>query len=217
MGQSFRTRVIILGVFLSLTSIFVYWNPSLNASKKSQCLRDAIKHIGGWKIAGSFDLAKDVVKTLDLDDYVNERLVNGESEVLLYIGYYYTNKKVGVAHSPLVCYPGQGWQLSRKEETTIRVGGENINLAKMIASRGDMRYFVFYWFQAYDATSAGTLRQKLNCLWARLVNRNENNAFVRISIPIGDESVDVGVSRGVEFIRNFYPIFLEYVVDKRER
>ena len=211
MGQITNTRIISVILFLVLTGILVYWQPEPNVAKKRLTLSQTLGNIDGWNNDGFFMLDEKILGILELDDYVNYNYSIGEKTISLYIGYYYTSKKVGAAHSPLVCFPGQGWTLSNSENKSLKIGKEEINFAQMVASIGPRKELLIYWFQAYERTSTGTFFQKLNTLWSKFKNRREDNAFVRITVPFKEKSPADAYDTGVKFIKAFYPRFFEYV------
>ena len=198
-------------ICLVFTSVLVYWEPDSKAAKKQCTLAQALANLSGWRSEGLVELDGAIVGSLDLDDYVNHNFSNGSETVSLYIGYYLTSKKVGAAHSPLVCFPGQGWVLSDAENKSLKIGEEKINYSKMIASIGSRKELLIYWFQAFDRTSPGTFFQKLNTLWSKFHSGRTDNAFVRVTVPIQDISIDEAYKSGVKFIEDFYPLFLNYV------
>ncbi|OEU51217.1 MAG: EpsI family protein, partial [Desulfobulbaceae bacterium S5133MH15] len=130
-------------------------------------------------------------------------------------GYYLSTRKVGAAHSPLVCFPGQGWIISSKDRTALKIKGNEIHLLSMIVTRGQEKELVAYWFQSYDQTDPDTLSQKISLLWQKLLHEKENNAFVRVSISVGEKSLSEARDTVFEFIRSFYPVFLNYVKDNK--
>jgi hypothetical protein len=108
------TKIIILIICFALTSIVIYRHPSSQAVKKPVQLNQALTDIKGWAFRGHTPLEPKIVKALELDDYANQGYSNGSDTLFLYIGYYFTAKKVGAAHDPLVCFPGQGWVVTGK-------------------------------------------------------------------------------------------------------
>jgi len=156
-----------------------------------------------------------IAQVLNLDDYINSIYSNGEETVFLYVGYYYTARKVGDVHSPLVCYPGQGWQLSNREVRTLTVNKQEIHLTQMTASHNQGKYMVLYWYQSYDRTSSGTFAQKVKTLLAKIHRSKQDNAFVRISIPLQERSSEEAFKTGVKFIDSFYPAFLEFITENQ--
>jgi len=204
-------KLVILIICFGLTSILIYRSPTSRPVSKQVPLAQALEDIQGWSVVGNTPLDQKIVKALELDDYVNHSFTNGNDTISLYIGYYLTSKKVGAAHSPLVCFPGQGWVFSKAENKFLTVQGNNVRLMSMIVTRGQIKELVLYWFQAFDKTSPGTFFQKVHVLFAKFFHSREDNAFVRISISVGEKSLPECRETVFEFIRSFYPIFLNYV------
>ena len=164
MGHISRSRIITAVICFSIAAVFVYWEPEVRISKKEKTLAEALANIDGWKNSGLIQIDQKIIDALDLDDYVNNYFSNGEAVVSLYVGYYLTSQKVGAAHSPLVCFPGQGWTLSDFKEKSAKVGRNEVNLMQIIASAPERKELLIYWFQAYDKTSPGTFLQKIYTL-----------------------------------------------------
>ena len=211
MGHVSRSKIILVVLCLVITGIVISWQPEINAAKKQTSLNQALADIKGWHSSGLVQLDRKIIDALFLDEYVNHNYLNGSNAVSLYIGYYLTSKKVSAAHSPLVCFPGQGWVLSDTAVKTLRIGQEKINLKHMVAAIGQRKELLLYWFQAYDRTSPDTFMQKLNTLWSKFRYGREDNAFVRVTVPMDKISDEEAYTTGAKFIENFYPQFLKYV------
>jgi EpsI family protein len=206
--------VSIVVLCLLVTSLVVYYRPKAVGSHKQESLREALSSFGPWKVAGSPELRKEAIDRLQVDDHLFARYTDGASEVMVYIGYYLTSRKVGAAHDPLVCFPGQGWTLADMERMKLRVTNSEpteVRVCRMVAEKGNERELILYWYQAYDDTATGVLEQKLRLLWQGITSRREDNAFVRTSMRMGDRSVEEASEEVIGFIRDFYPAFVEFV------
>jgi len=214
LGQISHRKIIILALCFVLTSVFVYWKAPSIAVEKNISLKQALADIHGWENNGFSPFDQKIVDALELDDYANQSYTNGQDIVSLYIGYYLTTKKVGAAHDPLVCFPGQGWELSDKKSGELILNQEtdnSLSYSSMIAQRGQQKELIIYWFQSYDQTNPDTLSQKISLLWKKILNNKEDNAFVRITAPIGEKTISESQKTIFQFIKDFYPVFLEYV------
>lgn len=211
MGHISRSKIIGVVICFIIAAIFVYWQPDSKIAKKERSLVQNLADIEGWKNSGLIQIDTRIVNVLNLDDYVNNYFTNGDAIVSLYIGYYLTSKKVAAAHSPLVCFPGQGWDLSDFEKKSVKVGNHTINLMRIIATTPQRKELLIYWFQAYEKTSSGTFFQKINTLISKFIDGREDNAFVRVTVPMKNMDVDQAYKMGVDFIKAFYPRFLEHV------
>jgi EpsI family protein len=176
-------------------------------------LSRALAEIEDWQRGELQVLDDKIIDALGSDYYINHYYKYNGNSVSLYISYYLTSKKVGAAHSPQVCFPGQGWQLSNLKKATVTVDSETINLQRAIASNGERKELLIYWFQSYEKTSPGTFVQKLNTLWLKFLKGKEDNAFVRVMVPMTNITGEEAYQIGVKFIKAFYPRFLQYIKD----
>jgi EpsI family protein len=216
LGQASSTKIIILALFLVLTGILVHLKPSSKVAKKEKSLSQALANIPGWENIAFNQLDAKIVQALELDEYVNHNFTNGDDNISLYIGYYFTSKKVGAAHDPLVCFPGQGWIVSglKKGDLTLNtLDNDSISYSEMMARLGPQKELVFYWFQAYDQTNSSTFSQKISLLREKTLGRGEDNAFVRITVRLEKKSLSEYRETLFKFIRAFYPVFLDYIKD----
>ena len=218
MGYVFTCRLIVLAVLLAACGALVHLGSfdSPSASPEAAEVLDRyLSDIPDWHRKGGTELAPKVVKELKLDDYVNSGYANGSEEVFLYIGQYYSSEKVGAAHDPLVCFPGQGWKISSRSSGKIQVpgtaGNRSVSYSTMIAEMGDRRQLLLYWFQSFDKAHSNTLLQKLSSFKNTLLGRGQNNAFVRISTSLEKKDPSEAKDLIVEFVRDFYPLYLEYI------
>ena len=216
MGQVSHIKIIILIICFVLTGILIYVQPSSKVITKKVLLSQTLSDINGWKIDGVIPLDQRVVNMLQLDDYVNQYYSKGNKTVSLYVGYYLTTEKLGVVHDPLVCFPGQGWIISKAEKKTLRIRGDNVHLTSMIVTKGQQKELTLYWFQAFDKTSPNTFLQKIYSLLVKYLNGREDNAFVRVTIQMNKQSIKEASNIGVKFIEDFFPLFLKYVRENSE-
>jgi EpsI family protein len=199
-------------ICLLVAAGFIYIRPSaMVADDDKEPLSRALSSLHGWKSNADITIQKDIVDELSLDDFLFRNYIKNDHSVSLYIGYYRTNEKIGAAHSPLVCFPGQGWEISTPEKINVTWENGQINAEKLIVSKRQHRELLVYWFQAYDKTSSGTLRQKINNYLAKVNAKPQDNAFVRISVVIDDDNIDDAYQTALVFIRDFYPHFLHYI------
>jgi EpsI family protein len=173
-----------------------------------------LSNLNNWQVSGTVPLQQEVVETLKLDDYLYQNYSSGDSVVSLYIGYYATTAKVGAAHDPLVCMPGQGWlvkdQGSGKIEP-ITPSSNPIDYSTMVVERnGDQELFL-YWFQSYDKAVSGTFSQKIASMINKIRDVGQDNAFVRISCSMNNRSEQQCRQILLDFTKEFYPRFLVYI------
>lgn len=213
MGSNKPIRIIVVIFLLLLTATGIAAKKDSVVQQRESSLTEAvIPAVESWTGLGRIPLSDTVVDALELDDYLNEKFSKNKDTIFLYVGYYLSQVKIGAAHSPLVCFPGQGWLISDYENKSLTVGSDHLRLARMVISKGEEKQLVLYWFQAYDKTSPGTFMQKLILLRSKMFFSREDNAFIRVMVPFGDErSVVQAHTIGVDFIQAFYPAFKRYL------
>jgi EpsI family protein len=175
--------------------------------------------LGMWKgTDAGWD--SEVVTALGVDDWILRRILRRYQEasgdfVWLYIGF---SERVSFSdghspHSPLVCYPGQGWELLETDVQEIELpGGRTIAVNKLLVRKGLERRLVLYWQQRGERIaleeSWGDYRAKLDWLLRvpSLLARNErtDRALVRISAPVAG-TPEATLSREVAFIQSAFP------------
>lgn len=175
-------------------------------------LSDSFLVMAPWRNAGNIPIEDNVISSLDLDDYLYRHFVSDTDNVSLYVGFYHSADKVGAAHDPLVCFQGQGWVISKRNQGALSLPDHQVKYSSMVASNGDSKEYVFYWFQSFDNTENSTHEQKLKILFNKLSGKWTSNAFVRITTTISDGSVEHAHERAERFVKDFYPLFYNYVI-----
>ena len=216
MGSKKQTRLIVLGLLLAATALLVHMGQgSAVTTTKSRTLQTVFGPVPGYTIAYQSPLAEDIYRFLDLDDYTSvgyaqERAV---APVGLYIGYYFSLDKVSAAHSPLVCFPGQGWTLDQPKKRRLDIGGHVINLEEMVVRLENRQELILYWYQAGETTAPEVYRNKFNAVLNKMNGRSQEHAFVRVSVPFIGDTPDQARAAGEQFIATFYPVFLAYIAE----
>lgn len=211
MGFKVSGRIIYAFACLAFAAYFVYFVSPSAAPRPKAPLKEAFSDIGRWKMTEDVHMEDRLVEALELDDYLFRSFSMGDTSISLYIGYYRSAGKVGAAHSPLVCFPGQGWEISIPGTFPLGTERGKIHAERLIIEKGRHRELLFYWYQSYDRTSGGSFRQKIDNLWTRMKGKPEDNAFVRVSVPVQDDDLEEAGRQAAEFIQDFYPKFHHYI------
>jgi len=207
-----RSRIVIVIVLVLIAGAVARMERGVDVKTKEVPLTRALEHLGAWECSAVQQLDQGVVATLDLDDYAYMKYRKNDDTVSLYVGYYYSSSKIGAAHDPMVCFPGQGWKVSDRSTGQVDIHpGERVAYAMMTAQLGEKKSLIVYWFQAHDTSNASTFRQKLALIWKKVIHNEEDNAFVRVTIPVEGRPMEQYRQLASLFIKDFYPVFLSYV------
>ncbi|KAB0666507.1 EpsI family protein [Oryzomonas japonica] len=208
-------RLAILIILLAGTTFVIKDHFKAGAANiTKEPLQQGISPVGTWQLISNFSMDPPIVEALRLDDYLYHSYRRDKGLVNLYIGYYRTVKKVGAAHDPLVCFQGQGWQIGNRGNGEYVLKNKQkltIQYSYMIAEHQGDRELVVYWFQANGKAVHSTQSQKVAMVLDKFSGRSEDNAFVRINSPLGEENIETVRKRVFDFIEDFYPVFYSYI------
>ncbi|MGI9324184.1 MAG: VPLPA-CTERM-specific exosortase XrtD [Pseudomonadales bacterium] len=129
------------------------------------------------------------IATLDLSDYLlaRYRAIGNAQPVELYVAYYDSQRENGGMHSPKVCLPGGGWEISRFEAKSVQLSEDAIRFNRVELRHGLEHRLVYYWFQQGGHTFANELAVKADIFRRSLVDNATNGALMRISTKIDAE------------------------------
>ncbi len=202
--------LILSAVFLFTTAFVSGQSGDVDISKPP--VETFFEQIEGYRLLQTVTMDSNALELLKLDDYLFSEYSGPEGNVTLYIGYYYTADKASAAHSPLICYPSQGWKIeSQNAGQKLDVEPFIVHYKEIVTSFGKQKELVLYWFQAGRDTNEEAFRNKTNVALNKLLNKGEQHAFVRVSVTIDDSGQEMAKQRVVDFIQTFYPQFIRFV------
>ncbi len=207
-------KLLILSVLFSVTCIFIYTRSGTEHVNK-QPIKQYFENIEGYKTLRHVEMEENVLSLLKLDDYLFTDYQGPNGKITLYIGYYYTADKASAAHSPLICYPSQGWVIEKQvPDLSVNVDPFVINYNEIITSLGGQKELVLYWFQAHHDTNTKAFKNKTNVAYNKLTNQGEQHAFVRVSVSLGPANINQVQQDAIDFIKTFYPQFIQFVDER---
>jgi EpsI family protein len=141
-------------------------------------------------------IAADEVEASGVSDYLSrEYEVAPDAAVGLYIGYHATQQGDKRMHSPTLCLPGSGWTPVNEATVPVPLANRTVNVNRFILQNGSNRILVYYWFQGRGRITSGQSELKLNAMRDALLTHRDDEALVRIVVPItGSEKNPVGSS-----------------------
>ncbi len=211
MGSKINRKLLVLSMVFLVTSVFVYTrNDTVPLSKPP--IKQFLENIENYKTVRQVQLADNSLEMLKLDDHLYADYEGPNGKVNLYIGYYYTANKAYAAHSPLVCYPSQGWKIEGKpSHHTLNAGDHQIYYDEIITSQTNEKELVLYWYQAHHQTNTQIVQNKIDMGYNKLMNNGEQHAFVRVSVPLDNVEYNLAKQSAINFIEAFYPLFINFV------
>jgi exosortase D (VPLPA-CTERM-specific) len=165
--------------------------------------------LGNWR-GYTASLDANVSRVLAADDYLlaDFRSTQQAAPVNLFIAYYDSQIAGSGIHSPEVCLPAGGWEVSRWE--TLRSNfklpsGELLEVNRAVIQKGLDRQLVYYWFEERGRPMTGDLAAKIATVWDSVTLGRTDGALVRLVTPVGrGESIETSDRRLETFLSRSY-------------
>jgi exosortase D (VPLPA-CTERM-specific) len=148
--------------------------------------------IGEWR-GQQGQLNSDVEHYLGVDDYLLADYVRPKGEpVNVYVAYYGSQRKGSSPHSPQVCIPGGGWQITNLQRSSYSNPAAGINLPynRAVIEKGSDKQIVYYWFSQRGRNIANEYVSKWYLLADAVLKNRTDGALVRLTTPVGHNESD---------------------------
>lgn len=130
--------------------------------------------------------------------------------VNLYVAYYQTQRKGVSPHSPKVCIPGGGWEIT--EFARIEHDGQPLNRA--IIQKGQDSQLVYYWFAGRGRVIANEYVNKWYLLVDALSKNRTDGSLIRLVTPIYEgQDVEQADQRLQDFMQTIDPALGQFIID----
>lgn len=169
--------------------------------------------IGEWSgEKGRFD--ERIYDALGVDDSILGSYRTSQGDLVqLYVGYYHSQKKGDLIHSPKNCMPGSGWNIT--EFSVEEVGGEEsadtFKAIKLLIENGGEQQVVLYWFQSRGRIISSEYMQKIYLVIDSIFKRRTDGSFVRLISPVQDGNLDATTQKMKVFAHDLAPYLHAYI------
>jgi exosortase D (VPLPA-CTERM-specific) len=168
--------------------------------------------IEGWK-GRTARLEPDIARVLGADDYLVANYVsNTGQQIDLLMTYYKSQTEGSGIHSPQVCLPGGGWEVSQWRQKQLQIPGETpLGVNRAIIQKGLERQLVYYWFEMRGTTTTNDYVAKLLSLRDTIAKGRSDGGLVRLVTPIAtSESIEAADQRLAKFFSLIRPSLPKY-------
>ncbi len=205
------SRYFIVIILLSVVIFFSQLRSDGKLVPLDRSLEDFPKQIVNWE-GEPYRFSQAVYDKLGVDDSIaiDYKDENGD-EISMYIGYYESQKKGEIIHSPKNCMLGSGWQPEDISESIISIGSRKIPMMKMIVEKHSRKMVVLYWYQSGNRAVANEYTQRLYFVYDSLRYNRTNAAFIRFSSIVSSNDDEGTVLLMEEFINKVVPILDDYL------
>jgi exosortase D (VPLPA-CTERM-specific) len=164
--------------------------------------------LGAWTGRASL-LEPEVEHALYLDDYILSDYSQPKvGFVNFYVAYYASQRQGTSPHSPMVCIPGGGWQITSFERTSYRDEALDLTLPynRAVIQKDSSKQLVYYWFVQRGRLVANEYWSKWYLFVDALTQNRTDGALVRLVTPIyQNEDERTADDRLQAFIRELQP------------
>lgn len=137
--------------------------------------------------------------------------LQSKQPVVLYVGYYDSQRAGATYHSPKNCLPGAGWQLTDSSSSTLRVpGSADLTVNRVLIEKEFERQLVLYWYQDRGRIVASEYRAKVYLIWDAITRNRTDGSIVRVSTPVASDVEDAFFHAAV-FVRDVWPSLREHL------
>lgn len=218
--QNWRPMAVIVVLFaVGIASINVYFSQPVKVP-------DRLKFaafppiVGEWR-GNVVPLGAGIEASLRADDYIVSNFVSNKTGefVNLYVAYYEQQTNGAAPHSPQVCIPGNGWEISQFKTTQINFAGpwgETMPINRAVIQRGTEKQLVFFWYRERDRVVANEYFSKWYVLWDSLTRHRSDGALIRLVTPMAGENGEAAAqSRLLKFLKDVNPELEKFLPERR--
>lgn len=180
-----RTRYLAMAATLAFAAVLSVMVQQGRATPLPLPLETFPSTIGDWQGESLGPFSDDVLRLLQVSNYMNRLYRRREDQVSLYIGYY-DRQKAGVSfHSPKNCLPGSGWEVLESRRALLEMpGARSLPVNHYIVQKGSERMYVLYWYEIQGRAVANEYEGKALLVWDALRTGRSDGAMIRLMIPI---------------------------------
>jgi exosortase D (VPLPA-CTERM-specific) len=174
------------------------------------------RSLEGWT-GSSTRLAPEVETVLAADDYLSARYAAPDAAmpVDFFVAWYRRQAGGAGIHSPEVCLPTGGWEVSAWRQQVIALeDGTRVPVNRALIRKGLDRQLVFYWFEGRGRRQTSDYLAKLATVQDAALTGRSDGALVRLVTPLGpEESPAEAAARLRRFMAAALPALPRFVPD----
>jgi exosortase D (VPLPA-CTERM-specific) len=148
--------------------------------------------MAGWTGKRAY-LDFEMERVLAADDYLQvdfkDPLGPNHNPVNFLVSYYQSQTEGSGIHSPEVCIPAGGWEVSKWEQVSLRLAvlkGVDLEVNRAIIQNERNRQLVYYWFEQRGRRMTNDYVAKGYTVWDSVTRGRSDGALIRVITPIDE-------------------------------
>ena len=145
--------------------------------------------LGSWT-GRDLPIEQRILDAVGVDDHVSRAYFDQRNPpVLLYVGYYKSQRTGATIHSPKNCLPGAGWQPVSSGKIAVPLAdGKNAVVNLYTIEKGLERQSVIYWYQSHGRLIASEYWAKIYMVLDAIRLNRTDSALIRVSTPLSPDA-----------------------------
>jgi exosortase D (VPLPA-CTERM-specific) len=160
---------------------------------------------------------QEIEQTLAADDYLSAsyRSPDGKHSVSLFSAFYNSTTDGSGIHSPEICIPGSGWEVSQWRRYQVRLTAgtrSQLQVNRALIQKGQDRQLVYYWFEMRGKSFASEYQAKFSTVLDSMTMQRADGALLRVITPLlpGELETD-GDARLAQFLPDALAALPEFI------
>ena len=211
--EKHKSRYWIAIALLLVATIYIHFLPHGEGSLRGEVnLTSFPSQIADWT-GDNLPFSQEVRDELGVDDYLLRSYADHRGRsVVLYVGYYRSQRKGKGIHSPKHCYPGGGWSLVEKGLERIDVGGEReLVVTRLVFRKNQVINIVLYWFQSRGRIINNEYLQRIYMVLDAILHNRTDGALVRVSAIAYNNDVIQTLEMERQFVNEAYSHLVKHL------
>ena len=206
----YRPHYMVVIAALALTFAFgTFWELRPEPTGKIADVKEIPLTVGAWKSAGDVPIDPVTMEQIKADTYVQReyRRADGAAVDILLVYRRYGRREF--AHRPELCFPAAGFNITKKDRTTLPYAGHDAPAVHLNAdgSRiGQPNTTITYFFASGERTECDFIRQQILMALERVIPNKNGWTFVRLTAgQMGGASDATMIAAEQDFMRAMAP------------
>jgi exosortase D (VPLPA-CTERM-specific) len=158
---------------------------------------------------------------LGLTDYILSDFTKSDGRTVNFYVAYYASQRQGLSpHSPAVCIPGNGWQITSFQRSSFSSNNPTIAmpLNRAVIEKNSSKELVYYWFEQRGRKIANEWWSKAYLLADAIFQNRTDGALIRLTTPVYPGEIESDADRRLRgFIRDFVPPLRPHLPSEPQR
>lgn len=203
---------VVLTALVSAATLSIGNRPSVVPDR--QAFEEFPLRLGPWSGGAPQRLDSEIAGVLGADDYLSQAFFadSFDASVDLFMAYYHRQTEGSGIHSPEVCIPVGGWEVSAWAEREVVTENGTVTVNRALIRRGVSRQLVYFWFEQRGRRATSDYVAKAMTVSDSLTRGRTDGGLVRVITPLGAQESEAAGDRRLEaFIGDLLPAIGDFI------